>query len=86
MIVPPGSTPLPRIQSEQLTQILANSSASYKSGGNADQNDIDWDNALNQAAGLLSEDQLRAFKALAGYQKVSIQAKRFSSQGQANGP
>ncbi len=54
--------PLTAQQADQLTQILAETSARYGNGGNADYNDIDWTTADRRLAGVLSEAQLKLFQ------------------------
>jgi hypothetical protein len=81
-----GSPPLTSLQGAQLTQILANASASYKDGGNADQNTINWDNVYDQAEALLSGPQFQAFKAEAGSLRLRPMFEQFYSQQQAGSP
>jgi hypothetical protein len=70
------STPLTTTQADQLTQILANSSPQYQSGGRASQGSINWATALGQAQAILSPGQ---FAALQGSYN-SIQVNQFKSQ------
>lgn len=58
------SQPLGTGQADQLTQILANNSASYAKGGAAKANNIDMASALAQAQAVLSPEQLSALKNL----------------------
>ena len=51
------AAPLSGTQADQLTQILANASSKYQSGGAATQATIDWPAALGQAQGILSPTQ-----------------------------
>jgi len=64
-------TPLTAQQGEQLTQMLANASSQYRSGGVAMTDTIDWDAVLAQAPGLLSATQLEVFKATAVREQIS---------------
>jgi hypothetical protein len=52
--------PMTSAQAAQLTQILANNSSTYQSGGRATPNSIDWDSAAVQAAGTLPPAQVQA--------------------------
>jgi hypothetical protein len=80
-----GSTPLTSSQGSQLVQILASASPSFQSGGQVNPAEIDWDNAINQAAGILSEGQLRAFKAAEEKAvRLPIAIDRFRSQQSGN--
>jgi hypothetical protein len=55
-------TPLSAEQGAQLTQILANASSGYQSGKVATLDTVDWDAALGQAQGILSEPQMMALQ------------------------
>ena len=57
-------TPFTAQQGEQLVQILANASSSYRDGGSADSTNIDWDVADAQARAILSDPQLNLFKTM----------------------
>lgn len=52
------SSPLSPEQANQLTQILAEASSSYSKGRTASLSPIDWDQALQQASGVLSPPQM----------------------------
>jgi hypothetical protein len=72
----PTATVLSREQAAQLTQILANASSNYQAGKMAVLPSVDWDTALTQAQGILSEPQLASLKAIiAGYQQSQIYSK-----------
>ena len=65
-----SSTPLSGPQAAQLTQILANASSSYQSGGEASQATVNWGAALAQAQGILSPAQFNSLKSQ--YQQTLI--------------
>jgi hypothetical protein len=65
------NTPLTGQQAERLTQVLANASSEYRKGGSATQDTLDWAAVLAQAPGLLSAEQLDAFKATAASQQIT---------------
>jgi hypothetical protein len=54
--------PLSPAQGEALTGLLAQSSASYQQGGAANPNDIDWTEAVEKAAVVLTPPQIVAFR------------------------
>jgi len=56
----PFTTP----QAEQLIQVLANTSSSYRNGGAVKPFEIDWDAADAQARSILSEAQFELFKTM----------------------
>ena len=85
-LIAPGSSSLTSLQAARLAQILASASARYQSGGNANQNDINWDNVYDEAAILLSGPQLQAFKAETETIGEANKAKQFYSQQQAGSP
>jgi hypothetical protein len=64
--IPAGAQPLTGLQVSQLAQILASTSVSYQSGGNADRTSVNWDKVYAEAdqrmSGLLSEPQIQNFK------------------------
>jgi hypothetical protein len=68
-----GANPLTPDQLDQLTQLLAQSSASYAKGRPANPGQIDWTQALQQAGSLLSPPQLSAFKAAVGVRRAGPQ-------------
>ena len=74
------STPLSGAQADQLTQILANASSSYQSGGPATKETINWSTALGQAQGILSPTQLLAFQDLYVQSQVSQLQMQFIEQ------
>jgi len=51
-------------QAEQLIQVLANTSSSYRNGGAVKPFEIDWDAADAQARSILSEAQFELFKTM----------------------
>lgn len=57
-------TPFTAQQGEQLVQILANASSSYRNGGVALATNIDWDVADAQARAILSDSQFNLFKTM----------------------
>ena len=56
------STPLSAAQAGQLTQFLADASADYQSGSEANPSTINWDQVLFQAQGVLSRAQYDALE------------------------
>jgi len=79
------SQPLSAEQSEQLVQILANQSESYRKGGSA--GSIDWNGALAQAPNVLSPAQLAALQALsANYQAEVDLQRRIAAAKKTNPP
>jgi len=68
-----SDSPLTAAQGSQLTQIMANASATYKQGGGANPNSIDWDSALAQAQGVLSASQLAALQAVSVNRQIRMQ-------------
>jgi len=84
---PVGSPPLTGGQETQLTQVLANASASYQGGGKADPNSINWDMVYDQAdtllSGVLTGSQLQAFKVAVEFEQTSVRRDRFDSQQKA---
>ena len=83
---PLGSPHLTYMQEAQLGQILANASASYQSGGDADTTTIDWDQAYNQAAALWSGPQLQGFKNSMEFRQYRDKENQFKSQQKAASP
>jgi hypothetical protein len=53
-----ANEPLTQAQADSAVQILADSSASYQSGGNAGLDDLDWTRAQSQLSSTLSAGQL----------------------------
>ncbi len=71
------SAPLTPEQATQLLGILGNASDSYRGGGKANPQLIDWSQVLVQAQGVLSEAQLTALKAEAQLPQVMSLVKQF---------
>ena len=70
------ATPLSAEQGMQLTQILASASTAYQAGKMATLDTVDWDAALGQAQGVLSEPQMMALQTkVASYQESQALAK-----------
>lgn len=59
-----AGVPFTAQQAEQLTQVLANASSAYREGGEASVWTIDWNQADEQARGILSEPQWTLFKTI----------------------
>jgi hypothetical protein len=59
-----GRLPFTAPQAEQLIQVLANASSSYRNGGAVKPFEIDWDAADAQARSILSEAQFELFKTM----------------------
>jgi hypothetical protein len=59
-----AGTPFSPQQAEQLVSVLANASASYRQGRNAQPLDIDWDQVDARACEILSPGQLTGFQTL----------------------
>lgn len=53
--------PLSAAQAEDLTRVIANASAPYSEGGEADPNHVDWPVALENSAAVLSPPQQQSF-------------------------
>ena len=70
-------TPLTASQAEQLTQVLAGASSSYRSGGTATADSINWDTAVADAKAVLAGPQLEAFARHAARQKTFYRVKQF---------
>jgi hypothetical protein len=71
------SAPLTAGQSSQLLSVLANASSTYASGGRANAQSVDWDQALAQAQGILSDTQIKALKAEAQLPQLMTLVKQF---------
>jgi hypothetical protein len=80
LLAPLGSPHLTDLQEAQLGQILANASASYQSGGDADTTTIDWNQAYDQAAAILSGPQLEGFKTSIEFRQYRDKENQFESQ------
>jgi hypothetical protein len=79
--------PLNTQQADQLTQILANNSASYQKGQSASSNDIDFQSALAQAQTVLSATQLAALKNIyEGQQAGNTLNQLLATLTQSSGP
>ena len=75
-----SASPITGPQIEQLTQVFAEASRSYRSGGRAAWEGMDWDQALAGAAALLSKTQLAPIRAYAGMEQVAQQGRQFFGQ------
>jgi hypothetical protein len=84
--IPLGSPPLTSLQVAQLKQIVANASASYQNGGDTNLDDINWDQANDLAAHLLSGAQLETYQAVAGYEQIQAKIRQFYAKPQASSP
>jgi hypothetical protein len=69
--------PLTSDQAAELTQILANNSSAYKSGGRATPNSVDWAAAEAQAAGTLTPAEVRAMTSMSDLGALSSLVKQF---------
>jgi len=56
------STPITGAQADQLTQILANASSNYQSGGTASPATVNWATVLEQAQGFLAPTQFEVLQ------------------------
>jgi hypothetical protein len=74
------STPLSSAQADQLTQILANSSPQYQSGGIATPNTINWQTALGQAQAVLNPAQFAALQGRYNSIQVNQLMVQFNAQ------
>jgi hypothetical protein len=82
-------SPLNAEQADQLTQILANNSASYQKGYSAAANDIDFVAAISQAQRVLSATQIAALTNLCQGQQAGAKLHQLLSvlnPGAASGP
>jgi hypothetical protein len=71
------TAPLSIEQSTQLLSVLAGASSTYQSGGKANPQSIDWNQAMAQAQGVLSEPQFNALKAEAQLPQLMDLVKQF---------
>jgi hypothetical protein len=70
----------------QLTQVLANASSGYQAGKVATLNTVDWDAAIGQAQGVLSEPQMIALQTtVASYRESEALGKLSQMVAQAQG-
>jgi hypothetical protein len=74
------STPLSGAQAAELSDFLANSSSSYRSGDQADPATIDWDVALPQAQAILTDAQYEALRAEYLKPKIKKIQEQFNQQ------
>jgi hypothetical protein len=80
------ATPLSAEQGMQLTQVLANASSGYQAGKVATLNTVDWDAAIGQAQGVLSEPQMIALQTtVASYRESEALGKLSQMVAQAQG-
>lgn len=72
-----SDAPLTGLQTEQLTQVLAEATTSYRHGGQPDRASTDWDDVLRKAAMFLTPPQLAAVQAKAQQAKTAAMLTQF---------
>ena len=79
-IVALTAAPLSGPQADQLSQILAESSATYQAGGSASPATIDWAVALKQARGILLPNQFSALQSVQAEVELTQLESQFDRQ------
>ncbi len=76
-----SGSPMTGPQTEQLTRVLAEASASYRNGGRPNWTTTDWDDVLGKASAFLTPPQLAALRAKAQQAKAAgMLAQFYASQ------
>jgi len=75
-----SAAPLTGEQSEQLTQVMAQSSTDYQSGKKATAATVNWNAVLSQAPAFLSPTQVATLQGVAQQNQFNALAKTFAAQ------
>jgi hypothetical protein len=77
LVTAPDAPPFTPLQAAQLAQVIAEASPSYRTGGNSNLSDVDWDKACEEAAKLFSGGQLQAVQDIADLRRLQSRIKDF---------
>jgi RNA polymerase sigma factor (sigma-70 family) len=70
-------------QAEQLTQMIANASPTFRAGGEWEETSVNWDEVLAQAVPHLSPTQLAAARSIAGRMRMNQQMREAEAAARA---
>jgi hypothetical protein len=75
-----SAAPLTGSQSEQLLELMAQSSSDYRGGKEASTKTVDWDAVMAQASGFLAPSQLATLQGVAQENRFEALAREFDAQ------